>query len=90
MAPNEAPLRNRGARRRIAWVHWRDWPDREYRKVERRPRNTPDLSEASAQRALRAGDLDACRIVLRQCEMPDDERAAFYCRNRVTPLAHVL
>jgi ABC-type polysaccharide/polyol phosphate export permease/tetratricopeptide (TPR) repeat protein len=42
--------------------------------------STPDLSEASAQRALRAGDLDACRIVLGQCEMPDDERAALYCR----------
>ena len=42
--------------------------------------STLELSEASAQRALRAGDLDACRIVLGQCEMPDDERAALYCR----------
>jgi ABC-type polysaccharide/polyol phosphate export permease/Flp pilus assembly protein TadD len=35
---------------------------------------------ASIQRALCAGDLDACRMGLGQCEMPNDERAALYCR----------
>ena len=59
-----------------------NWPDREYRKVERRPRNIDLRFERDfrCSDALRAGDLDACRIVLDQCEMPDDERAALYCR----------
>jgi ABC-type polysaccharide/polyol phosphate export permease/predicted Zn-dependent protease len=37
-------------------------------------------SAGAARRALRAGDLDTCRMVLGQCKIPDEERAALYCR----------
>ena len=39
-----------------------------------------DADSASFQRQLRAGDLDACRDVLCRCKLPEDERAALYCR----------
>jgi ABC-type polysaccharide/polyol phosphate export permease/tetratricopeptide (TPR) repeat protein len=34
----------------------------------------------AVQEALRAGDLDTCRVALGRCEIPDDEQAALYCR----------
>jgi len=37
-------------------------------------------SAAAVQEALRAGDLDTCRVALGRCEIPDDEQAALYCR----------